>query len=226
VLPNIQIQLEIRHPGGGAPVLERPDQSIVVPWRRAPVAVLAALTVTIAAIALAISGFQIDPTFGLASSQSTGASYAGVAGPTARIGQEAPAFVLTSLEGPDFDLAADIGQRPIWITFWATWCGPCRAEAPDLEAATRGLEGTDVVHLAVSLGESEAVVRDYVESGGYTWRTLIDPDREAGAAYAVRAFPTHVFIGRDGVVAAIRPGLLNRSQMETFIEKHLQPRPG
>ncbi len=207
-------------------MLERPDQSIVAHWRRAPVAILAALAVTIAAIVLAVGGFQIDPTFGLASSQSTGASYAGVAGPIVRIGQVAPPFVLTSLEGPEFNLAADIGQRPIWITFWATWCGPCRAEAPDLEAVTRQLAGTDVGHLAVSLGESEAVVRDYVESGGYTWRTLIDPHRDAGAAYAVRAFPTHVFIGRDGVVAAIRPGLLNRSQMETFIEKYLQPRPG
>ncbi len=207
-------------------MLERSDRSIVAPWRRAPVSVLAALTVTIAAIALAISGFQIDPTFGLASSQSAGASYAGVAGPTARIGQVAPPFAVTSLEGPEFDLTTDIGQKPIWITFWATWCGPCRAEAPDLEAATRQLEGTDIIHLAVSLGESEEIVRDYVEAGGYTWLTLIDPDREAGAVYSVRAFPTHVFIGRNGVVAAIRPGLLNRSQMETFIERYLQPRPG
>ena len=207
-------------------MLERPDHSRVAPWRHSPVALLAALAVTIVALTLAIGGFQIDPTFGLASSQSTGGDYAGGSGPTARIGQAAPSFALTSLEGPEYDLVADIGQKPIWITFWATWCAPCRAEAPDLEAATRQLVGTDVVHLAVSLGESESVVRDYIESGGYTWRTLLDPDRQAGSAYAVRAFPTHVFIDRDGTLVAIRPGLLNRSQMGAFVEQYLQPRPG
>ena len=186
-------------------------------------AILAALVATAVAVALSIGGFQIDPTFGFAGSRSTGGDPAGSAGTTARVGQPAPPVALSDLAGADIDLVSEIGRNPIWITFWATWCGPCRAEAADLEAMSRQLADTDVVHLAISLGETGEVVRDYIDSGGYTWNTLLDPERRAGAAYAARVFPTHVFIDRDGLVAAIRPGILNRIQMEALVEQHLDP---
>ena len=203
--------------------VERADQPLVAAWRAAPVAVLTALVATVIAIGLSIGGFQIDPTFGFAGSQSTGGDPTDSAGSTARAGRLAPPVALSDLAGLEFDLAAEIGRRPIWITFWTTWCGPCRAEAADLEAMSRQLADTDVVHLAISLGEVGDVVRDYIDSGGYTWRTLLDPERRAGAAYAARVFPTHVFIDRDGLIAAIRPGVLNRIQMEALVDQHLDP---
>ena len=83
------------------------------------------------------------------------------------VGSLAPDFTLTDLDGNSVRLQ-DLRGQVVFLNFWATWCPPCRAEMPDIEALHRKYRDRGVVVLGVDLRESESGVRAYVEGGGYT----------------------------------------------------------
>lgn len=191
--------------------------------RRAPLAVAVAIAATATALALSVMEYRVDPTLGF------GASQAIVAGPvtgppTVRVGAAAPNFELGDLQGNTVRLSEALGERGTWLTFWATWCGPCLAESPDTEAVVRRYADRGLNYLGVSVGENHVVVEAFMR-GRYTWKALLDPQRKASELYAVRMLPTHIFIGADGLVKEIRPGILNRAQMEARV-KELLGKPG
>ena len=117
-----------------------------------------------------------------------------------KVGSEAPNFTVTDVLGNKVSLS-DFKGQPIWLTFWGSWCPPCRAEMPDVEIAYQQLQPKGVVLLAVSLDESPIDAAVFAARNNVTFEVLSDPTRSAtGAAYPVLNFPTHIFIGRDGKV--------------------------
>lgn len=190
--------------------------------RATPLASLVAVTVTAVALALSAMGLQVDPGLGFVSSQEVAGPLT-ADGPALRVGHAAPDFELTNLDGTAVRLSKVGGTGPTWITFWATWCGPCRAEAPDTEAIVRNLADRDWNYLAINVGEDLETVRVFLEP--YTFGSLLDPNRTVSGPYGVRMLPTHVFIDSEGRVDEIRPGVLNRTQMESRIERLLGQRP-
>ncbi len=189
--------------------------------RTTPLATLVTVTTTAFALFLSATAFQIDPTLGFVSSQAV-AGPATSDGPALRVGRPAPDFELEDADGLMIRLSEVSKSGPTWITFWATWCGPCRAEAPDTEAVVR--EGADQGwnYLAIDVGENRETVRDFLEQ--YTFGSLLDPARTVSSAYGVRMLPTHVFLDSEGLIDEIRPGILNRRQMESRIERLLEQR--
>jgi peroxiredoxin len=128
-----------------------------------------------------------------------------------------PAPDLAAL-GPDGEavLLSDFRGRPVWLNFWGSWCPPCRAEMPEMQAAYERLAPQGLVLLAVSLDEPlEDAVR-YAEMNGATYAVAADPHRKGTAGYAIANFPTHILIDREGIV---RDVVLSELSEEEIVER-------
>lgn len=123
------------------------------------------------------------------------------------VGRAAPDVIATTVDGSPVSLAGLRG-RPVWLTFGATWCAPCRSEAPEIQAAQAAAGDDGVVVIAVYLSEDPATVRDFARRLGLRYRQIADPDRRIGSAFGVSAMPTHYFVDRSGILRAVRTGAL------------------
>jgi cytochrome c biogenesis protein CcmG, thiol:disulfide interchange protein DsbE len=120
-----------------------------------------------------------------------------------KVGTVAPDFETEDLFGNPVQLSQFRGQ-PVWLMFWGSWCPPCRAEFPDIQAAYAQLEPKGLRMLGVSLRESPVDAAAYAAANGATFLVLSDPDeRDTGQAYPIFNFPTHIFIDSDGVIRSI-----------------------
>ena len=121
-----------------------------------------------------------------------------------KVGHPAPDFAALTLDGRQVRLSDYRGQ-PVWLNFWGSWCPPCRAEFPDLQAAyVEYLQPNGVALLAVSLDEPPQAAVLFAWRNKGTFTILSDPDRSAtGPAYPIANFPTHILIDRDGIVRDI-----------------------
>ena len=112
-------------------------------------------------------------------------------------GRPAPRFELQALDGGTISLG-DYGGRVVVLNFWATWCGPCRREAPALEAAYEDYRGRGVQFLGVDYRDDAAAARAYEREFGITYPSVYDPGRTLAFAYELVGVPTTFVIGRDG----------------------------
>ncbi|MBU6424456.1 MAG: redoxin domain-containing protein [Chloroflexi bacterium] len=138
--------------------------------------------------------------------------------PSRYVGAPGPDFVATSADGSPVRLS-DLRGRPVWLTFFSTWCVNCRAEDPDIDRVVREQRdaGSDLAFLAVGVEETPASIADYVRGVGLSYPWAADPQGSASRRYAVLAFPTHVFIDRSGVVRDVHIGTLRLDQMRTLV---------
>jgi peroxiredoxin len=120
-----------------------------------------------------------------------------------KVGQVAPEFETEDVFGNPVRLSQFRGQ-PVWLMFWGSWCPPCRAEFPDIQAAYAQLEPQGLRMLGVSLRETPIDAASYAARNGATFLELSDPDElDTGSAYPIYNFPTHIFIDADGVIRSI-----------------------
>lgn len=113
----------------------------------------------------------------------------------------APDFELRDLRGRDVRLSSYRGKVVV-LNFWATWCAPCRVEAPSLQRLYAARGGEDLEMLAVSLDNKRDLVERFVSQYQLRFPVLLDPDRTAARAYAVNSLPVTLLIDREGRVAA------------------------
>ena len=137
-------------------------------------------------------------------------------------GKAAPLdFVLKDMNGVDVKLAAFRG-KPIVVNFWATWCGPCRAEIPSLvELQTKyNAEGTEVVILGVSVDDPVDKLKPYAAQMKMNYPVLVGNGREdvQDAFGPLWGIPVTVFIGRDGKIAKKHSGIASKEQFEQEIK--------
>jgi peroxiredoxin/tetratricopeptide (TPR) repeat protein len=119
-----------------------------------------------------------------------------------QVGQPAPDFHLTTLEGKPVSLA-DYRGKTLVVNEWATWCPPCRQETPDLIAAAKKLgRSGEVAFLGVDSTEAAPIVRAFVASKGLPYPQAIDGAKSFSKTYDVRAFPTTYVIDPSGVLRA------------------------
>ena len=133
-----------------------------------------------------------------------------------KIGRLAQDFSATTVDGKSVSLSSLRGH-PIWLTFGASWCAACQAEAPDIESAYLKNKDQGVIVLAIFISESAAAVRDYGDRVGLTFLKVADPDTRIASAYRVYGIPSHFFIDRTGVVRLMKIGSLSPERMAASI---------
>ncbi len=138
-----------------------------------------------------------------------------------KVGDLAPDFTLTDLEGNLLRLS-DLRGKVVFINFWATWCPPCRAEMPEIEAIHQEYKDKGVVVIGLDILESEDEVRQFVEQGGYSWTFVIDTTGEVAASYNVTAIPKSFFIDREGIIRAVNIGAMTKRAMEAKLDEAMR----
>lgn len=116
------------------------------------------------------------------------------------IGRAAPDFEVALLDGTHMHLADHVGREVVVVNFFATWCGPCRAEMPELQRYARSHAGDGVTLVGIDAEEKHTLVEKFASDLHVTFPIGIDGTGEIGKAYSVSAYPTTVVIGADGRV--------------------------
>jgi len=111
----------------------------------------------------------------------------------------APEFRLPTLDGNVVSLS-DLSGRYVVLDFWATWCPACREGVGDLKDLTKKYPPSEVTLISVSADKDEAAWKSFVQGKKMTWTQYRDADGKVLRAYHVRAFPTFVVIGPDGII--------------------------
>ncbi len=128
----------------------------------------------------------------------------------------APLFEAQTLVGDTLRLA-DLRGKVVLINFWATWCEPCKAEMPDLQAVYESYQARGLRVLGINLGEGKADVEKWVSQLGLTFDIVMDNRQRIASEYQIRGQPTSYLVAPDGVITQIYYGSTIRANLEAAI---------
>ena len=143
---------------------------------------------------------------------------------------EAPDFTLTDQYGNTHTLS-DYKGKTVFLNFWATWCGPCQREMPDIQKLYEayGENEEDLVVLGVANPKtdtnpmnqdvSQEEVEQFLSDHGYTFPVVMDTTGEVFAYYGISAFPTTFMIDANGNVYGYVPGAMTGDIMESVVKQ-------
>jgi len=132
------------------------------------------------------------------------------------VGAQAPDFALRDLEGNDVRLS-DYRGRTVLLTFWATWCGPCRLEMPEFEGRYQELKDDGFIVLGVNFDEPEEDVRAFRDELGLSFPLLLDPGGSVQRLYRIRGYPSSIFVDPEGEVHVVHIGLITEGQLRNYL---------
>jgi peroxiredoxin len=134
-----------------------------------------------------------------------------------KVGAPAPDFTFPTIDGQTVQLSKLRGQ-PVLVNFWATWCPPCRAEMPSLQAAFEE-KGEEVKFIAVDLQEGLETVQQFAEDFGLSFTIALDYGGNSQADYNLRGIPETFLIDEQGIVRYIKIGpFLNKDELINLLE--------
>jgi peroxiredoxin len=119
----------------------------------------------------------------------------------------APDFTLRTMDGPNMRLQEQRG-RVVMVNFWATWCGPCRQEMPQLNRLYEKYRASGFVLLGVNVDDDARKAADLAAKLGVRFPVLLDTDKAVSKRYDLATMPSTVIIDRDGTVRHVHRGYL------------------
>ncbi|MGO4888251.1 thiol-disulfide oxidoreductase ResA [Anaerobacillus sp. MEB173] len=133
------------------------------------------------------------------------------------VGDEAPNFVLTDLDGNRVELA-DLKGQGVFLNFWGTYCPPCEKEMPYMEKLYQIYKDQGVEILAVNVDEPRLTVERFVQRHKLTFPILMDEGLNVINAYGVSPLPTTFLIDKDGMVVGRILGGMNEESIEEYMQ--------
>jgi cytochrome c biogenesis protein CcmG, thiol:disulfide interchange protein DsbE len=136
---------------------------------------------------------------------------------SALVNRVAPTPLLPTLDGPGKSSLADYRGKVVLLNYWASWCDPCRQEAPLLQRWQQRLQKKGGTVLGVDVLDVAGDARAFVNKYKLTYPILRDGDGSSQTAYGILAYPESFVIGRNGRIAAARRGVVNDQFMRQSV---------
>ena len=138
----------------------------------------------------------------------------------AKIGKPAPDFTLGRLDRPGSLQLSSLRGKVVVLNFWASWCQPCKLEAPDLAASAKKWSGRVVV-LGVDVNDPSGDARDFMRKYGITYPVVHDNKNVTSPKYGLTGLPETFFLDRRGrivshVISGIKAADLQRGVEEAL----------
>lgn len=149
--------------------------------------------------------------YGLASNKTTESSTSTL------LNKPAPTPLLPTLDGPGKSSLAAYRGKVVVLNYWASWCDPCRSEAPLLQRWQQRIEKRGGTVLGVDVLDVTGDARAFVRKYNLTYPMLRDGDGSSQTAYGILAYPESFVIGRNGRIAAARRGVVNDQFMRQSV---------
>ena len=152
---------------------------------------------------------QAQPATEAASPDASASGERGLTDTMQDLGFQLPSRAVQAVDFDLADLAGDVHSLQryrgsvVFLNFWATWCGPCRTEMPDLQQLHDDLgDEAQFAMLAINLQEDAVQVRRFAGELGLSFQILLDSSGETSAAYGARTLPMSYIIDQDGAILA------------------------
>jgi cytochrome c biogenesis protein CcmG/thiol:disulfide interchange protein DsbE len=136
------------------------------------------------------------------------------------VGVEAPDFTLPVIHGGETGNRLRLGDlrgKTVLLDFWASWCGPCRAQAPVLDAFARRYP-KDAMVVGVNTGDELAAAVDFLKSRGLSYTAVFDETGAIGRAYGASTLPTLVVVDAKGRIRAVRRRIVKENELEELLK--------
>ena len=134
-----------------------------------------------------------------------------------RPGDTMPPFMLSTSDGKSVG-STTLRGKPIYLNFFATWCGPCRVETPSIVRLSKKYAARGLHVVGIDVGENVGKARDFARDFSVPYQLAVDPDNTTRATYGGGLyFPLHVFIDAKGVVRMFHPGEMSDGDIEAAI---------
>jgi peroxiredoxin len=140
------------------------------------------------------------------------------------ISKNAPEFTLPALSGETVSLANYRGKKTVVVSYWASWCGPCKVELPELREFYKRFHKADANFeiLAISIDEEKSNAEKYAKAEKLPFPVLFDPQSKTADDYSVEGIPTLFVINKDGKIVHAHAGLMQAMQMQLMGELGLK----
>jgi thiol-disulfide isomerase/thioredoxin len=121
--------------------------------------------------------------------------------PALALQQLAPAFTIRTLDGSRFNLD-QMNGRVILVDFWATWCGPCNEELPQIKQIAKDFADQPLIILSISWDEDAQTWKDFIQKNGMTWPQYRDTGHRLGQLFQVEGIPSYFTIDSNGILTS------------------------